>query len=37
VYTEYAVFDIDSGAVRVRDTFGISVSDLRERMAIELS
>ncbi len=37
VYTEYAVFDIDSDAVRVRDTFGISVNDLRARMAIELS
>src|SRR3954447_20390456 len=37
VYTEHAVFDIDSDAVRVRDTFGISVNDLRERMAIELS
>jgi 3-oxoadipate CoA-transferase beta subunit len=37
VYTEYAVFDIDSGAVRVRDTFGISVNELRSRMAIELS
>jgi 3-oxoadipate CoA-transferase beta subunit len=37
VYTEHAVFDIDSDAVRVRDTFGISVNDLRQRMAIELS
>ena len=37
VYTEYAVFDIDSDAVRVRDTFGISINDLRARMAIELS
>jgi 3-oxoadipate CoA-transferase, beta subunit len=37
VYTEHAVFDIDSDAVRVRDTFGISVTDLRERMTIELS
>jgi 3-oxoadipate CoA-transferase beta subunit len=37
VYTEHAVFDIDSDAVRVRDTFGISVNDLRARMAIELS
>ena len=37
VYTEHAVFDIDSDAVRVRDTFGISVADLRARMAIELS
>jgi 3-oxoadipate CoA-transferase beta subunit len=37
VYTEYAVFDIDSDAVRVRDTFGISINDLRTRMSIELS
>ena len=37
VYTEHAVFDIDSDAVRVRYTFGISVTDLRERMTIELS
>jgi 3-oxoadipate CoA-transferase, beta subunit len=37
VYTEHAVFDIDADAVRVRDTFGISVTDLRERMTIELS
>ncbi len=37
VYTEYAVFDIESDGVRVRDTFGISVNDLRTRMAIELS
>ena len=37
VYTEYAVFDIDSDAVRVRDTFGMSVNDLRARMAIELT
>ncbi len=37
VYTEHAVFDIDSDAVRVRDTFGLSVADLRARMAIELS
>ena len=36
IYTEYAVFDIDSDAVRVRDTFGISVNDLRARMDIEL-
>lgn len=37
VYTEYAVFGIDSDGVRVRDTFGISVTDLRARMAIGLS
>jgi 3-oxoadipate CoA-transferase beta subunit len=37
VYTEYAVFDIGSDAVRVRDTYGISVNDLRARMDIELS
>ncbi|RDH77629.1 3-oxoacid CoA-transferase subunit B [Mycolicibacterium moriokaense] len=39
VYTDHAVFDIDAGAgtVRVRDTYGISITDLRARMAIELS
>lgn len=36
VYTEYAVFDIGADGVRVRDTYGISVNDLRTRMAIEL-
>jgi 3-oxoadipate CoA-transferase beta subunit len=36
VYTDHAVFDIDSGAVRVRETFGISVADLRARMTIGL-
>jgi 3-oxoadipate CoA-transferase beta subunit len=37
VYTDYGVFDIDSGAVHVRDTFGISVEELRARMDVELS
>jgi 3-oxoadipate CoA-transferase, beta subunit len=37
VYTDFAIFDIDSDTVRVRETFGISVSDLRSRMVIELS
>jgi len=39
VYTDFAVFDVDSesGTVRVRETFGISIADLRARMAIELS
>ncbi len=37
VYTEYAVFDIESDGVRVRDTYGISITDLRTRMAIALS
>ena len=39
VYTDHAVFDLDSdaGTVRVRETFGISINDLRARMAIELS
>jgi hypothetical protein len=36
-YFHHAVFDIDSDAVRVRETFGISISDLRACMAIELS
>jgi 3-oxoadipate CoA-transferase, beta subunit len=37
VYTELAVFDIDADAVRVRETYGISVNDLRARLAVELS
>ncbi|MCV7226944.1 3-oxoacid CoA-transferase subunit B [Mycolicibacterium komossense] len=40
VYTEHAVFDIDAsgdGRVHVRQTFGISVAELRERLDIELS
>ena len=39
VYTDHAVFDVDSesGTVRVRETFGMSIADLRARMAIEVS
>ncbi|HKV20924.1 MAG TPA: 3-oxoacid CoA-transferase subunit B [Mycobacterium sp.] len=37
VYTEHAVFDIDSGDVHVRETFGLTVDDLRARMTVELS
>jgi 3-oxoadipate CoA-transferase, beta subunit len=37
VYTDYATFDIDRDAgVRIRETFGMSVSELASRMAIEL-
>jgi 3-oxoadipate CoA-transferase beta subunit len=39
VYTGRAIFDIDSdgGTVRVRETFGISINDLRPRATIKLS
>jgi 3-oxoadipate CoA-transferase beta subunit len=37
VYTDYATFDIDQkGGVRVRETFGIALSELTSRMTIEL-
>ncbi|MDV6979098.1 3-oxoacid CoA-transferase subunit B [Mycobacterium intracellulare] len=38
VYTDYAVFDISrvEGTVRVRETFGIAVHELRPRMRIAL-
>jgi 3-oxoadipate CoA-transferase beta subunit len=37
VYTDYAIFDIDSEAgVRVRETFGIGMAELSSRMTIEL-
>jgi 3-oxoadipate CoA-transferase beta subunit len=37
VYTEYGVFDIDpDNGVRVRETFGISVSDLAARLNISI-
>ena len=38
VYTEYAIFDIDpaSDGVRVRETFGISVSALSGRVDVDL-
>jgi 3-oxoadipate CoA-transferase beta subunit len=39
VYTHHAIFDIDpaAGVVRVRDTFGISIDELRSRVRIELA
>ena len=38
VYTEFAVFEIDAGerGVRVRETFGIGLAALAERMAMDL-
>jgi 3-oxoadipate CoA-transferase beta subunit len=38
VYTHHAIFDIDpsTGAVRVRETFGITMNELRLRTSIEL-
>ncbi len=39
VYTHHAIFDIDpaAGVVRVRDTFGISIDELRSRVDVELA
>jgi 3-oxoadipate CoA-transferase beta subunit len=40
VYTDHAIFDIDAtgdGRVRVRETFGVSVAALAERMDVDLS
>jgi 3-oxoadipate CoA-transferase, beta subunit len=39
VYTHHAIFDIDpaAGVVRVRDTFGISIDELRSRVHVELA
>ena len=39
IYTHHAIFDIDpaAGVVRVRETFGISMSELRSRVAVELA
>ena len=37
VYTDYAIFDIDSeDGVRVRETFGIGMVELTSRMTVEL-
>lgn len=38
VYTDHAIFDIDpaAGVARVRETFGIAITDLASRMAIDL-
>jgi 3-oxoadipate CoA-transferase beta subunit len=37
VYTHHAIFDIDpaAGVVRVRDTFGISIDELRSRVRVD--
>jgi 3-oxoadipate CoA-transferase, beta subunit len=39
VYTPHAIFDIDpaAGVVRVRETFGITISELRSRVPVELA
>jgi 3-oxoadipate CoA-transferase beta subunit len=39
IYTHHAIFDIDpaAGVVRVRETFGISMSELRSRVTVELA
>jgi 3-oxoadipate CoA-transferase beta subunit len=37
VYTDYAVFVIEDGGVRVRETFGISLADLRARVGVDLA
>ncbi|MBO1753563.1 3-oxoacid CoA-transferase subunit B [Allobranchiibius sp. CTAmp26] len=37
VYTELAVFDVGPGGAVVRDTFGITVDGLRERLDVPLS
>jgi 3-oxoadipate CoA-transferase beta subunit len=36
VYTDHAVFDITSDGVRVRETYGIALPELRERMSVDL-
>jgi hypothetical protein len=38
VYTDHAIFDIDAdgGTVGVRETFGIAITELASRMAIDL-
>jgi len=38
VYTDHAIFDIDvdAGTVRVRETFGIAITELASRMSIDL-
>ena len=39
IYTNHAVFDIDpaAGDVRVRETFGITVDELRSRLSLDLA
>jgi 3-oxoadipate CoA-transferase beta subunit len=36
VYTDHAVFTVDADGVAVRDTYGISLADLRERVGLPL-
>ena len=36
VYTDHAVFDITPTGVQVRETYGISLADLRERLPVRL-
>ena len=36
VYTDHAVFDLGPGGATVRATYGISLADLRERVAVGL-
>jgi 3-oxoadipate CoA-transferase beta subunit len=36
VYTDHAVFLIDDSGIRVRETYGISLNELRKRIPIEL-
>lgn len=36
VYTEYGVFLLAGGRVAVRETFGISLEELRERFVVPL-
>ncbi|MET7773666.1 3-oxoacid CoA-transferase subunit B [Nocardia sp. NPDC005366] len=37
VYTDYAVFEITDGGVRVRSTYGISLDELRSRTGLDLN
>jgi 3-oxoadipate CoA-transferase beta subunit len=37
VYTDHAVFLISADGVRVRETYGISVDELRSRLAVAIS
>jgi 3-oxoadipate CoA-transferase beta subunit len=36
VYTDHAIFDLGPDGATVRATYGISLADLRERVAVEL-
>jgi 3-oxoadipate CoA-transferase, beta subunit len=37
IYTEYATFDLKDGQVLVRNTFGITFTELRDRLGIDLA